>query len=76
MSKMSQAEYMRAYRLPEMIERAEAKLARLYAEQDGREVQLKDTRFFHQAWEGTVRLEKLRAESRGEVHSVGDQPCA
>ena len=60
-------QYMRFRRLPEMIERTEAKLARLYAE--ARAVGMKDLEFnftSNEAWEREVEIAKLDAQLRRE----------
>ena len=53
-------EYMRFRRLPEMIERTEAKLARLYAE--ARSIGMKDLEFgftSNDAWEREASIAKI-----------------
>ena len=60
-------QYMRFRRLPEMIERTEAKLARLYAE--ARSVGMKDLDFnftSNKAWDREVEIAKLQEQIRRE----------
>ena len=63
----------RMYYLPTAIERAERKLAALYAEDRGKTCNqlLVDPKCFHRAWEREIREAQIDAAKADLEHSMG-----